>query len=81
MDERNRQLWLAHLDSSEFPVAEYYDEATPFERWCELAEWHERLRRAWAIRIVKAPGANPDELSASLPNSQKQNSIHAGVRQ
>lgn len=50
MDERNRQLWLAHLDSSEFPVAEYYDGATAFERWCELAEWHERLRREWAER-------------------------------
>jgi len=48
VDERNRQKqWLEHLDANGFPRAEYYDNATPFDRWCELATWHERLRRKW----------------------------------
>jgi hypothetical protein len=51
-DLTDRARWLAYLDDIGFPSLEYYDPATPFGRWCELAAWHERVRRGWSTRRV-----------------------------
>jgi hypothetical protein len=48
----DRARWLAYLDDIGFPTAEYYAESTDFGRWCELAAWHERVRRGWSTRRV-----------------------------
>jgi hypothetical protein len=39
--------WLEVMLAAGFPVSEWRSSETPWERWCELAVWHERLRRKW----------------------------------